>query len=229
MSLRDRLAEVRGRIEAACRRVGRDPSTVRLVAVSKTKPASAIREAYEAGQRDFGENYAQELRDKMRALADLSDLRWHFIGPVQRNKVRYLAGKVALCHAIDRLEVAQALSERSLREGRPTPVLVAVHLGGEVTKHGVDPSDAPALVEAMAALPGLEVHGLFTLPPFHEAPEDTRPYFRELAGLRARLATRGRNPMPELSMGMSHDFEVAIEEGATLVRVGTALFGARTR
>jgi len=227
-----RLAKVRARIEKACARADRDPATVRLVAVSKRHPPEAIREAHAAGQRDFGENYAQELRDKAAALADLEGLRWHFIGPMQRNKVRYLVGTTFLCHAIDRLEAARALSERSVREQVVSACLLAVHLGGETSKHGAPPAEVPALLEACQTLPGIAVRGLMSLPPYAAAPEETRPYFQELARLRAQLAPSldqagGRNTFGELSMGMSHDLEVAIEEGATLVRIGTALFGER--
>ncbi|MDF1562267.1 MAG: YggS family pyridoxal phosphate-dependent enzyme [Deltaproteobacteria bacterium] len=232
MSFPERLAGVQARIDAACARAGRDPSEVRLVAVSKRHPPEAIRAAYEAGVRDFGENYAQELRDKAAALADLPDLRWHFIGPVQRNKVRYLAGPAHLCHGLDRLAAAEALSDRAEREGVVAACLVAVHLGGEESKHGARPEELPSLLEQMAELPGIEVRGLMSLPPYFDDPEEVRPYFRQLAALRDSLeadlrSAGGRIKLSWLSMGMSHDLEVAIEEGATLVRVGTALFGQR--
>jgi len=223
-----RLPEVRARIEAACRRASRDPASVTLVAVSKTFPAEAVREAHALGLREFGENRAQSLRDKAKALADLDDLVWHFIGPIQTNKVRYLVGTAALVHAVDREEVARALSERAEREGaEKVRCLVAVHLGGEATKSGVEPDDAEALLGHLADMPGLDVRGLFTIPPPADDPEDTRPHFAALRTLAETLRERTSLPLPELSMGMSHDLEVAIEEGATIVRVGTALFGPR--
>ena len=180
------------------------PPGVTLVAVSKTQPASAIREAYAAGQRDFGENYAQEWREKADALADLADLRWHFIGGLQTNKVKYLAGRVAYVHTLDREELAR--------------VLLEVNTGDETSKSGCAPADAPRLCEAARALPAIEVAGLMCIPP---ADRDPRPHFRLLRELRDRLG------LAELSMGMSGDWQVAVEEGATMVRIGTAIFGAR--
>ncbi len=207
-AIADRLAAIRGRI----------PAGVTLVAVSKTQPAEAIREAYAAGQRDFGENYAQEWREKADALADLADLRWHFVGGLQTNKVKYLAGRVHLVHAVDREELARELSRRFGQKGAVARVLLEVNTGGEATKGGVAPADAPALAAAVRALPGVDLRGLMCMPP---PEDDPRPHFRLLRALRDRLG------LADLSMGMSADWEVAIEEGATIVRVGTAIFGAR--
>ncbi len=207
-AIADRLAAIRGRI----------PAGVTLVAVSKTQPAEAIREAYAAGQRDFGENYAQEWREKADALADLADLRWHFVGGLQTNKVKYLAGRVWLVHAVDREELARELSRRFGQKGAVARVLLEVNTGGEATKGGVAPADAPALAAAVRALPGVDLRGLMCMPP---PEDDPRPHFRLLRALRDRLG------LADLSMGMSADWEVAIEEGATIVRVGTAIFGAR--
>jgi pyridoxal phosphate enzyme (YggS family) len=191
---------------------------VTLVAVSKTKPAAAIREAYAAGQRDFGENYAQEWREKAEALADLADLRWHFIGGLQTNKVKYLAGKVAYVHTVDREELARELSKRFAAKGAVARVFLEVNVGGEGSKEGCAPEAAPALAAAVGALPGLELVGLMCIPP---PEDDPRPHFRTLRALRDRLGLR------ELSMGMSGDWRMAIEEGSTFVRIGTAIFGAR--
>jgi pyridoxal phosphate enzyme (YggS family) len=194
------------------------PAGVTLVAVSKTQPAEAIREAYAAGQRDFGENYAQEWRAKADALADLAELRWHFIGGLQTNKAKYLAGRVAYVHTIDRLDLARELSRRLAQRGATARVFLEVNVGDETTKEGCAPEEAPALATAVAQLPGLELVGLMCIPP---PGEDPRPHFRLLRGLRDRLGLR------ELSMGMSGDWLIALEEGATFVRIGTAIFGAR--
>jgi PLP dependent protein len=204
----ERLAAVRAGI----------PAGVTLVAVSKTQPPDAIREAYAAGQRDFGENYAQEWRAKAEALADLADLRWHFIGGLQTNKVKYLAGKVAYVHTVDRVELARELSRRFAAAGSRARVFLEVNVAGEASKAGCAPSDVPALHAAAVALPGLEVVGLMCIPP---ADDDPRPHFQALRALRDDLGLR------ELSMGMSADWRIAVEEGSTFVRIGTAIFGAR--
>ncbi len=208
MTIAARVAELRAAV----------PPGVTLVAVSKTQPSAAIRDAYAAGQRDFGENYAQEWREKADALQELADLRWHFIGGLQTNKVKYLAGRVAAIHTVDRLELAREISRRFGAKGAVARVYLEVNTGGEATKSGCAPEGAPALAEAVRALPAIEVVGLMGIPP---AGEDPRPHFRLLRGLRDRLGVAG------LSMGMSADWRVAIEEGSTCVRVGTALFGAR--
>ena len=220
-SVEERLRQVRDRITAACRRSGRDQNEVKLLAVSKLQPAGLIREAWETGQRDFGENYAQELRDKVTALADLEGLRWHAIGPLQTNKAKYVAASAWAFHALDRIEIASELSKR--RKGPPLRCFLEVNVGGEASKSGIAPADAAKLLEAVRPLPNLEVVGVMSLPPPVENPEDARPYFRQLRALAARLG------LPELSMGTTADFEVAIEEGAHWVRVGTAIFGERPR
>lgn len=191
---------------------------VTLVAVSKTHPPGAIREAYAAGQRDFGENYAQEWRSKADALADLTDLRWHFIGGLQTNKVKYLAGRVAYVHTVDRLELAKEISNRWAKAGAVARVLLEVDLGGEERKAGCAPAELEPLFGAVSGLPALEVVGLTCIPP---PDDDPRPHFRALRALRDRLGLR------ELSMGMSADWQIAVEEGATFVRVGAAIFGER--
>jgi len=220
MTVATALSEVRARIDAGARAAGRDPSTVRLVAVSKLKPSSAIREAYAAGQRDFGENYAQELAEKAVELADLADIRWHFIGHLQSNKAKLVAPVAHLVHAVDSASLAQALAKRA---PAPLRVLVEVNVGGEAEKHGVVPDAAGAVLDAIAAEPNLVLAGLMTMPP-HDL-DAARSAFEGLVALRDRHGGTAR--LPELSMGMSDDLEVAIACGATLVRVGTAIFGAR--
>jgi hypothetical protein len=191
---------------------------VTLVAVSKTQPAEAIREAYAAGQRHFGENYAQEWRAKADALADLPELAWHFIGALQTNKVKYLAGRVAYLHTVDRLELARELSKRCAAAGAAVRVFLEVNVGAEAQKAGCAPAAAPALAEAVRALPGVALAGLMCIPP---PEDDPRPHFRALRALRDELG------LAELSMGMSADWEAAVAEGATFVRIGSAIFGAR--
>lgn len=222
MSIAERFREVRARVDAACERAGRSPADVTLIAVSKTHPVAAIREAAAAGATDFGENYAQELAEKR---AELPALRWHYIGRLQRNKAKLVAGHVVLVHAVDSVELAQELAKRAA--GTLQPVLVSVNVAGEDTKGGVSPEAAPALARAIAAVPGIRLDGLMTMPPFAEDPEASRPAFTALAQLRARLVDELGVPLPVLSMGMSGDYEVAIACGATHVRVGTAIFGAR--
>lgn len=222
-----RLAEIQGRIAAAAHRVGRDPAEVRLVAVSKTVGLEALREAVAAGQRLFGENYLQEAQRKMAALGP--EVEWHFVGHLQSNKVKGAVGRFALIHSLDRLSLAEALEKAAARLGVVRDVLVQVNLAGEASKSGVAPEAAADLLRELKRCPHLRVRGLMTLPPFFPDPEAVRPYFRALRELRDRLAAQGLSDtgLPELSMGMSSDFEVAVEEGATLIRVGTALFGPR--
>ncbi len=229
MSVAENLAEIRARLEQAAHAAGRDPASVTLIAVSKTFPPEAIREALAAGQTLFGESRAQELRDKTEPVGP--GARWHFIGSLQRNKVKYVVGRVEMVESVDGLALAEALDERVRATGgaggpNPLPVLLEVHLGGEDSKHGVEPEEVLALARAVHALPGLALRGLMTIPPWQEDPEDAAPYFERLAALAAQGRAEGL-PLHELSMGMSHDFEVAIRHGATFVRVGTAIFGAR--
>jgi hypothetical protein len=212
MTLADRIADVQARIARAA--AGR---AVTLVAVTKTHPPELVRAAHAAGLRTFGENYVQELAGKRAALADL-DVAWHFIGHLQRNKAKDIAGQVALVHGVDSLALAQAIDRRTGE--RPQEILIEVNLAGERSKAGVAPHDVAALVDGVRGLGGVRCRGLMCIPP---PDEDRRPHFRALAALARDLG------LPELSMGMSDDFETAIEEGATLVRVGTALFGPRAR
>lgn len=221
----DRLEAVRARIREATARAGRPEGAVRLVAVSKTKPPEAIRKAYEAGQRDFGENYVQEMVDKASALADLPDLRLHFIGALQRNKAKLAASVASLVHTVDREELALELDKRAAALGRRLDVLVEVNVGGEASKAGCAPEGLSGLLAVAERATHLRVVGLMAIPPMLEDAEAVRPYFARLRALRDENG--GPSVLPELSMGMSHDFHVAIEEGATLVRVGTAIFGSR--
>ena len=222
----DRLAEVRRGLEEAARSAGRDPSQVTLVAVSKKHPADAIRQAYAAGQRDFGENYAQELVEKQQQLADLADIRWHFIGALQSNKARVVVPGCVLVHAVDRLSVLDALSRRAVASNVTCDVLIEVNVGGEASKAGVSPEAVSALLDQAATRPALQVRGLMCIPPPVVTPELARPFFRRLRDLRESLQD-GHPRLDFLSMGMTSDFGAAIAEGATHIRVGTAIFGLR--
>ena len=230
MSVVENLADVRVRTAAAEARAGRQPGSVLLIAVSKTKPEAAIREAMVAGQVHFGENYAQELRDKLVALTD-PGLCWHFIGHLQKNKVKYVAGKVFEVHAVDSAEIASEIGRRAVALGGRQRALLEVNVGGEEQKSGVEPEAVAGLARAVLALPGIELVGLMTMPPLFDDPERTRPFYRRLRELRDAIRVELADPaaLPELSMGLSHDFEVAIAEGATRVRVGTAIFGEREK
>lgn len=222
------LAGVRARIERAARAVGRDPATIRLVAVSKTFGPDYIRAAYGAGQRDFGENRVQEALQKMAQTADLP-IVWHLVGHLQSNKARKAAGAFQWIHSVDSVRLLAKLDAEALAQGVRPAVLVQVDLAGEPTKFGVPREQVAELFEAAAACRAVEVRGLMVLPPYTADPEGARPYFRALRELARELADSGVDPtrLRELSMGMSHDLEVAIQEGATIVRVGTAIFGPR--
>ena len=213
------LKAVEQRVAAACQRANRARNSVQLLAVSKLHPAASIRAAYQSGQRDFGENYAQELRDKAGQLADLTDIRWHAIGPLQLNKAKYVAKLAYAFHALDRTELAEELSKR--RAGPVLRCYLELNLAGESTKSGVAISELDATLPRISALPHLKVAGLMCLPPLGMDPESSRPFFRSL-----REAAQ-KHGLSELSMGTTHDFEVAIEEGATIIRVGSAIFGER--
>ena len=217
MGVREGLDDVRERIARACARAGRAADSVRLIAVSKTKPIGSLREAVAAGQRAFGENYAQELREKADALPGCE---WHFVGALQTNKVKLVVGRAALVHTCDRVALAQELGKRARSAGLTQRVLLEVNVGEEPQKAGALPSAVPALRDQVRAIDGLACEGLMCIPP---AEGDPRPHFRRLRELGQGLGLR------ELSMGMTADFDIAIEEGATLVRVGTAIVGERAR
>jgi pyridoxal phosphate enzyme (YggS family) len=226
MSIAARLAEVRARIERAATAAGRDASRVTLVAVSKTKSPEAVREAYAAGQRIFGESYAQELASKAEALADLQDLEWHFIGHLQSNKARVVARHAHAVHTVDSEALARELGKRAAREARvlPLPVLIEVSVGGEPQKAGAAPSEIAEVMRAVQAQEALALRGLMTVPPAGDRAV-ARRIFETLVSLRNLHG--GAAVLPELSMGMTADLEVAVACGATMVRVGTAIFGAR--
>ena len=221
-TIEEKIAKVRTRIREAAQAVGRDPAGIRLLAVSKTQPAEAIRAAYACGQGDFGENYLQEALGKQQELTDLP-LCWHFIGPIQSNKTKAIAEHFAWVHSVDRLKIAQRLAEQRPAELPPLNVCLQVNVSGEASKSGCAPQDLPALAAAVAALPHLRLRGLMAIPEPTDDPAEQRAAFARLRELQARLPYE----LDTLSMGMSHDLESAIAEGATWVRIGTALFGAR--
>ena len=223
------IANIHERIDAACRRAHRNPAEVRLIAVSKVKPAEQIEAAFACGQRLFGESYVQEFRDKAPEVQ--APVEWHFIGGLQSNKVKYLRGKVTMIHSVDRLSLAEEISRQWQKLAQPVKILLQVNIGDEASKSGCAPAELETLAKQVAELPNLQVCGLMCLPPHCDDPEAVRPYFRRMRDLAEqinRLSLLGVT-LKELSMGMSGDFEVAIEEGATLVRVGTAIFGERVR
>ncbi len=221
-----RIAGVRQRIARAASAAGRAPDSVRLLAVSKTKPAGAIREAHAAGQRDFGENYVQELVDKAAALADLEGICWHMIGHLQRNKARQVVKIASAVHTVDSVRLADELGKRAADAGRgPLTALVEVNVGGEAQKSGCAIDALGDVLAAVERAPGLRLSGLMTVPPHTEDPAGARPFFDRLVELRD--AHGGAARLPELSMGMTHDLEHAVAAGATWVRVGTAIFGER--
>lgn len=228
-SVAGRVREVERRIREAAVRAGRPPGAVRLVAATKTVPVARIREGLEAGLFMLGENRVQEALEK-RAQLEGAPAEWHLIGQLQRRKVRSIVGLFALIHSVDSVELAREIDRRAGESGLVQPVLLEVNVGGEATKAGFAPDDVARQLPLLGALTHLRIRGLMTIPPPTPEAEQARPYFRGLRELAQRLAEQGvaTVSMEELSMGMSHDFEVAIEEGATLVRVGTALFGART-
>ena len=227
-SIADRLAEIRGRIAIAATAAGRDPASVRLVAVSKTFPIDAVREAFDAGQRDFGENRVQEALQKIAESADLS-IRWHLLGHLQTNKARKAAPAFAVIQSVDSVELLQKLDLAAADTGHTPELLIQVDLAGEATKFGATPIEVPRLFEAAAACRAARIVGLMTLPPVPDTADDARPWFRQLRDLRDNWQASGvpAAMLQELSMGMSGDFEVAIHEGATMVRIGTAIFGSR--
>ena len=225
--LRDDLQKVEKNIEAACKRAGRERSEVTLIAVGKTKPAEMLQEVYNTGIRDFGENKVQEMIDKYAVLPE--DIHWHMIGHLQRNKVKYLMGKTVLIHSVDSLRLAEEISAQSVKHEVMTDILIEVNIAGEESKFGTSKEEALALVEAAAKLPNIHICGLMTIAPYVDDPEDNRKYFRGIRELSVDIKEKNIDnvDMCILSMGMSGDYEVAIEEGATMVRVGTGIFGAR--
>lgn len=226
----ERIEQIRARIGSACARVNREPASVTLVAVSKTFSAEHIKEALRAGVRDFGENYVQELLRKRKDL-EQSHIRWHFVGHLQSNKVKTIIDWIDMIHSVDNRRLAEEISNRAARAGRTVDVLVEVNTTGEATKFGVRPPDVAGFVDTLSDLSHIRILGLMTIGPFLPDPEGSRPMFSRLRTLRDEIARRPQAnvQMQHLSMGMTGDFEVAIEEGATIVRIGSAIFGPRTR
>jgi hypothetical protein len=217
---------IQDRIAAAAERAGRDPSDVSLVAVSKFHPVEAIAELARGGHLDFGENYVQEAREKQEALAGLG-IRWHFIGAPQTNKAKYIVGRFHLVHSLESFKLAAELDKRCSRGGVRQPVLIQVNLAGETQKAGVAQGGLTELARDILARPGLELQGLMCMPPLSGDAESNRPLFARLREMAGELEDELQTSLPHLSMGMSHDFEVAVEEGATLIRIGTSIFGER--
>lgn len=226
MDIQENLTRIQDRIEAACLRAGREPGAVKLVAVTKTVSVDLVQQAVACGLRYFGENYVQEALPKIRLLG--GGLEWHFIGHLQRNKVKHVLGNFHLIHTVDRVSLAQEIDRRAQGTER-IPALIQVNISGESTKSGIPPDGLINLLDAVIQLPHIQIHGLMTMPPFFDDPERARPYFQSLREWGERLKQHLSPPhaLEELSMGMTGDFEAAIEEGATIVRIGTALFGPR--
>lgn len=225
--LKDALIEVENNILDACERSGRNPEKVTLIAVSKTKPVEMLQEVYNEGIRDFGENYVQELADKIEIMP--KDIRWHMIGHLQRNKVKYLVGKVACIHSVDSLRLAEVINERSIKLGVVTEIMAEVNIAGEESKFGFTRDEVFDFAEKVSTMEGVKLVGLMTSAPYVNDPEENRQYFREMKSLSVDINEKNINNIniTELSMGMTNDYIVAVEEGATHVRVGTAIFGAR--
>jgi len=223
----EQLQAVQEEIRKACIRSGRNPEEVTLIAVSKTKPVSMIQEAIQEGQLVFGENKVQELCSKYEELP--KNLQWHMIGHLQRNKVKYIADKVSLIHSVDSLRLAKTIHQEGEKIGRVIPLLIEVNVAQEETKFGVSVEDALPLIREISAFPYVEIRGLMTIAPYMENPEENRPVFRKLKQLSVDIRDKNMNNvyMDILSMGMTNDYQVAVEEGATLVRVGTGIFGER--
>jgi len=227
MSIVANLTQIHAQIDATARAAGRDPATIRLVAVSKTRPAIMVEGAAASGQTIFGENYVQELVTKAGQVKSLGE--WHFIGHLQSNKVRQIAGLVAMIHSVDRLSLAEEIDRQCERLNRTCKILIQVNVSGEATKSGTTAEETIELVRQVSILQNVRICGLMTMPPFFNDPEEARPFFRELRLIAKEIESAAipNVSMTELSMGMSGDFEVAIEEGATLVRIGSAIFGSR--
>ena len=225
--IKENVAEVEARIQAACKRAGRRREEVTLIAVSKTKPVSDIYEIIETGIKDYGENKVQEMCDKMEIIQE--PLNWHMIGHLQRNKVKYIVDKAKLIQSVDSLRLAQQISQEAIKKEVEVDILIEVNVAEEASKFGLSTEEVIQMIEAIAKLPAVHIKGLMTVAPFTDNPEDNRPYFRNLKQLAVDID--GKNidnvTMSVLSMGMTGDYEVAIEEGATMVRVGTGIFGAR--
>lgn len=225
--IKENLANVRKNIEESCKKVGRDVSEVTLITVSKTKPLSDLRIAYEEGSRDFGENKVQELVSKIDEMP--SDVKWHLIGHLQRNKVKYIAGKVAMIHSVDSYRLAEEINVQAKKNSCVIPILIEINIAGEDTKFGIKPEEAEELIREISELENVKVSGLMTIAPNVANPEENRAYFKAMKDLFVDISTKNIDnvEMKVLSMGMTNDYTVAVEEGATMIRVGTGIFGAR--
>ena len=225
--VRENLIKVQQKIDEACERSGRDPKEVTLIAVSKTKPIEMIEEAIDAGKTQFGENKAQEMKEKYEALP--KNLEWHFIGHLQTNKVKYVVGRAGLIHSVDSLHLAEAIEKECEKKDVHANILVEVNVAGEDSKFGIKPEETESLIRQIAKLPRVHVRGLMTIAPFVENPEVNRPIFHKLHKLLVDISAKNIDniDMNVLSMGMTNDYEIAVEEGATHVRVGTGIFGER--
>ena len=223
-TIRENVLGVMERIEKAARRAGRDPKEIKLVAVSKTVEAARVKEAIEAGVSILGENYVQEAQKKIEEIG--KPVAWHFVGHLQSNKAKYAVRLFDMIHSIDSLTLAQELNRRAEQEGQVVKVMIEVNISGEATKFGTDEEKVLSIIKGILSLNHLSLEGLMTMPPYFDSPEMSRPYYIKLRDLKEKMAKEGIS-LKELSMGMSNDFEIAIEEGATYVRVGTAIFGAR--
>ena len=225
--IRDNLEQVKQKIKDACDRAGRDEKDVTLISVSKTKPLSMLTEAYEAGARDFGENKVQELLDKIPLMPE--DVRWHMIGHLQRNKVKYIVGKVYMIHSVDSLRLAEEISKEAVKQQTEVRILLEVNVAGEESKFGATVEETEELVQSVSRLPGIRICGLMTIAPFVENAEDNRLFFRKLRQMSVDIERKNIDnvSMNVLSMGMTGDYTVAVEEGAAYVRVGTGIFGER--
>ena len=221
------IEEVSEKIAAACKRAGRNPDEVTLIAVSKTMPVDAIREAMACGMIEFGENRPQELRDKQAEITE--PLHWHMIGSLQTNKLKYVVGKTALIHSVDSVHLAKAIDELSEKKALVTDILLEINIAGETSKHGISPEESEALVREIAQFSNVKIRGLMTVAPYTEVPEENRVYFKKMKQLMVDINSKNIDNvyMDMLSMGMTGDYEIAVEEGATLVRVGTGIFGHR--
>ena len=225
--IKENLANVRKNIEDACKKVGRDVSEVTLITVSKTKPLSDLRIAYEEGSRDFGENKVQELVSKIDEMP--SDVKWHLIGHLQRNKVKYIAGKVPMIHSVDSYRLAEEINVQAKKNSCVIPILIEINIAGEDTKFGIKPEEAEELIREISELENVKVSGLMTIAPNVANPEENRAYFKAMKDLFVDISSKNIDnvEMKVLSMGMTNDYTVAVEEGATMIRVGTGIFGAR--
>lgn len=225
--IKENITQIQEKINNVCQRCKRAPEDVTLIAVSKTKPAEAVLEAIEAGQKDFGENKVQELCDKIDIIPD--NVRWHLIGHLQTNKVKYVIGKTFLIHSVDSLRLAQKIQDEAFKKQTHVDILIQVNVANEATKFGLSVEETPKIIEEIAQFPNVHIKGLMTIAPFSETGEQNRAFFRKLKQLSVDINDKNIDnvSMSVLSMGMSHDFETAIEEGATYVRVGTSIFGER--